>query len=84
MTWILTKDDVESFIKSSEDIKWVEWKDGRGHKLHEEPEINRSLMMSPFSESHTWLTTPIVKIKTKEKNIYEFETENSSYKLKLN
>lgn len=81
MTWILTKVNDDTFIKSSEDIRWIEWKDGRGHKLHEEPEINRSLMMSPFSESHTWLTTAISRFTKNNENNFEFETINSTYKL---
>lgn len=81
MTWILTKPDNDRFFKTSQSIKWIEWKEGRGENAHDEPSLGRSLMMSPIGPLHTWLTTPIVKIITKDENNFEFETVNSTYKL---
>ena len=83
MTWNLTKLDDPYFEKRSEKVKWIEWKDDRGSALHEEPEIERSLIMSPFSEFHTWLTSPINEFKKISDEEYEFTTKNSSYNLKL-
>ena len=84
MTWILTKLDDPYFEKQSEKVKWIEWKGGRGAALHDEPEIERSLIMSPLSEFHTWLTSPINEFKKISDEEYEFTTKNSSYNLKSN
>jgi len=82
MTWILTKINNDIFEKTSESIKWIEWKEGRGENIHDDPSLGRSLMMSPIGPFHTWLTTPIIKIISKTETQFEFETVNSTYKLK--
>jgi len=63
----------------SEDIKWIEYDETRRFKKeHTAPEINRSLLMSPFNEFFTWNTTLITKLISTEYPI-KFETENSNY-----
>lgn len=83
MTWILTKTDDPYFKKESKKVKWIQWVDGRGDSLHDEPEIERSLIMSPFNEFHTWLTSTIKEFTKISDEEYEFTTKNSSYNLKL-
>jgi hypothetical protein len=47
----------------SEDIIWIEFdKFGRFKEKYDEPAIGRSLLMSPFNNFFTWMTTPIVEI----------------------
>ena len=81
--FILTKPDNELFIKGSESVKYIEWKEGRGDSIHDEIAIGRSLIMSPFSEFHTWLTTPIITIHSQSPTQIEFSTENSRYILTI-
>lgn len=64
----------------SEDIIWIEFdKFGRFKEKYDEPAIGRSLLMSPFNNFFTWMTTPIVEIIDKEDNYLYFKTKNSEY-----
>jgi hypothetical protein len=81
--FILTKPDNESFVKSSNGAKWIEWKAGKGDSLHDECAIGRSLILAPYNEFHTWLTTPITEIIHQSPDLIEFRTENSTYRLTI-
>ncbi len=64
----------------SEDIIWIEFdKFGRFKEKYDEPAIGRSLLMNPFNNFFTWMTTPIVEIIDKEDNYLNFKTKNSEY-----
>jgi hypothetical protein len=63
-------------------IGWVEWNDdGKFKELHQKPAIGLSLLMSPFDERFTWLTTPITEIIEQNDGHILFKTENSKYEL---
>ena len=79
--YILTKPDT-SFIKKSSDIKWIKYDEvGRYKKTCIDIEIGSSLLMSPFSEEYTWLTTLVTEIIENNNNFIIFKTYNSLYKL---
>jgi hypothetical protein len=84
MKYQLKKLDDENFIKGSEDVKYIEWINGRGDSLYNEIAIGRSLIMSPFNNFHTWLTTPIIEIISQTESEIILKTENTSYKLTKN
>jgi hypothetical protein len=72
----------DGLTKISEEVKWFEWGlDGRFESLHEEPEIGRSLIMSPFNMNFTWQTTPITEIIKQKEGYIKFKTKNSTYEL---
>jgi hypothetical protein len=49
--------------------------------MHEKPQIGYSLMMSPFNDSFTWMTTSVTEIIEETNNFVHFKTENNEYKL---
>lgn len=72
----------DGLTKESNDVLWVEFnEDGTFKEKHDEPSVGRSLLMSPFNTSFTWLTTPITKILEMSENLIMFDTENSTYEL---
>jgi hypothetical protein len=79
-TLIRKKDGLK---KSSNAIIWIEFNDdGRFKEKYDEPNINRSLLMSPFNDFFTWQTTPITEIIEIEDGKYiRFKTKNSEYEL---
>ena len=78
-TLIRKNDDLK---KQSEKIFWIEFdKFGRFKEKHDEPDIDRSLLMSPFNDFFTWQTTIIVEIISKEEKYVHFRTKNSEYEL---
>ena len=63
-------------------IGWIEFDEsGRGNKLHEEPAIDRSLILEP-SISYKWMTTTITEIVEQSEGYVKFQTKNSIYELK--
>ena len=84
-SWVLKKTDDPFFNKVSVGIGWIEFgEDGRGKKLHEQPAIGRSLVMSPFNEFFTWQTTTVTEILQESEDEIVFKTKNSIYNLKHN
>lgn len=83
-TLIKTEDD--SFLKLSSKVCFIKYdENGRGKELLNKPEFGTSLLMSPFNEAFTWLTTAIEEI-IEEKyingvNYLKFRTMNSLYEL---
>jgi hypothetical protein len=78
----LTEDNVLKIAIEQEVIMWLEWnEDGRGKDRHSEPEVGRSLLMSPFNDFFTWMTTDITEILEQEDNYIKFKTRNSTYEL---
>lgn len=72
----------DELTKESNDVLWVEFnEDGTFKEKHDEPSVGRSLLMSPFNTSFTWLTTPITKILEMSETLIKFDTENSTYEL---
>jgi len=55
--WKLVR-PVDGFTRYSRDVMWLEWnEEGHFKDRHSDPEVGRSLLMSPFNESFTWQTS---------------------------
>ena len=79
--WKLVRER-DKLTKQSKDVKWIEWnEDGTFKAKHDQPAIERSLIMSPFSQAFTWQTTTITEIVEQRDDYVKFITENSSYEL---
>ena len=62
-------------------ITWIEWSgNGTGKAMHEDPAIDRSLMLEP-SISYKWMTTTVVEIVEQREGYLKFKTLNSVYEL---
>ena len=71
--------------KHAQKVIWIEFDDyGRFKEKHDEPDINRSLLMSPFNDYFTWQTTTIIEVINKDENYVHFKTKNSEYELYMN
>lgn len=76
------KRERDGLIKESNDIIWVDWKEDRTmNDMYNEIAIGRSLLMSPFNEFFTWLTTTVTEIEEQTQHYIKFKTENSTYEL---
>ena len=72
----------DGLTKQSKDIKWLEWNEqGRVREDHNEPAIGRSLLMSPFNDFFTWMTTDVTEIVEEREDYIKFKTRNSNYEL---
>ena len=79
--WRLVRER-DGLINQSKEIKWLEWdENGRYKADYPEPAIGRSLLMSPFNELYTWLTTEITEIVEQKEDYIKFKTKNSIYEL---
>ena len=72
----------DGLTKKSKDIMWLEWNEEAHCKdRHSEAAVGRSLLMSPFNDAFTWMTTDIIEILEQEDNYIKFNTRNSTYEL---
>jgi len=72
----------DGLTNQSKDIKWLEWnEEGKVREDHNEPAIGRSLLMSPFNDFFTWMTTDITEIVEEREDYIKFKTRNSNYEL---
>ena len=79
--WKLVREH-DGLIKQSKEVMWLEFNDeGRFKSKHDEPAVDRSLMMSPFTFSFTWQTTPVTEILEEREDYIKFKTRNSNYEL---
>jgi hypothetical protein len=79
--WKLVRER-DGLTKQSKDIKWLEWNEqGKVREDHNEPAIGRSLLMSPFNDFFTWMTTDITEIVEEREDYIKFRTLNSNYEL---
>jgi hypothetical protein len=79
--WKLVRER-DGLTKQSKDIKWLEWNEqGKVKEDHNEPAIGRSLLMSPFNDFFTWMTTDVTEIVEKREDYIKFRTLNSNYEL---
>ena len=79
--WKLVRER-DGLTNQSKDIKWLEWNEkGRVRKDHNEPAVGRSLLMSPFNDFFTWMTTDITEIVEEREDYIKFKTRNSNYEL---
>ena len=81
MNWKLVRER-DGLTKQSNAIMWIEFNDeGRFKSKHEEPMVDRSLIMSPFNDYFTWQTTTITEIVEQRDGYIKFKTQNSNYEL---
>lgn len=81
MNWKLVRER-DGLTKQSKEVMWVEWnEDGTFKSKHDEPVVNRSLIMSPFNQFFTWQTTSITEIVEERDGYLKFKTQNSNYEL---
>jgi hypothetical protein len=79
--WKLVRER-DGLTNQSKDIKWLEWnEEGKVREDHNEPAIGRSLLMSPFNNYFTWMTTDITEIVEEREDYIKFKTRNSNYEL---
>jgi len=79
--WKLVREH-DGLTKQSKEVMWIEFNDeGRFKSKHDEPAVERSLMMSPFTFSFTWQTTPVTEILEEREDYIKFKTRNSNYEL---
>jgi hypothetical protein len=72
----------DGLLKQSKEVMWVEFnEEGRFKSKHDEPAVDRSLIMSPFNDYFTWQTTTITEIVEQRDNYIKFKTKNSNYEL---
>lgn len=79
--WKLVRER-DSLTKTSRAVKWLEFnEEGRYKADFEDIAVGRSLLMSPFSPSFTWQTTPVTEVVEQGEDYIKFKTENSNYEL---
>jgi hypothetical protein len=79
--WKLVREH-DGLTKQSKEVMWIEFNEqGTFKSKHDEPAVGRSLMMSPFTFSFTWQTTPITEILEQREDYIKFRTRNSNYEL---
>jgi hypothetical protein len=72
----------DNLIKESARVMWLEWNEDDTLKdKHDQPDIGRSLIMSPFNQFFTWQSTTITEIVEQRDDYIKFKTENSNYEL---
>jgi hypothetical protein len=72
----------DGLTKQSEKVLWLEWnKDGTFKDKFDDPNVGRSLIMSPFNDFFTWQTTIITEILEQREEYIKFKTKNSIYEL---
>ena len=79
--WKLVRER-DGLTNQSKDIKWIEWnEEGRFKADHKEPAVGRALLMSPFNDFFTWMTTDVTEILENQEDYVKFKTRNSNYEL---
>jgi hypothetical protein len=79
--WKLVRER-DGLTNQSKDIKWIEWnEEGRYRADHKEPAVGRALLMSPFNDFFTWMTTDVTEIVEEQDDYIKFKTRNSNYEL---
>jgi len=72
----------DGLTKSGNRILWIDWeKDGSFHSSHDEPKLERSLIIDPRGMNYTWMTTTITEIIEQREDYIKFRTSNSVYEL---
>jgi hypothetical protein len=79
--WKLVRER-DGLTNQSKDIKWLEWNEEGKYKTdHKEPAVGRALLMSPFNDFFTWMTTDVTEILENQEDYVKFRTRNSNYEL---
>ena len=79
--WKLVRER-DGLTKQSAEVMWVEFnEEGKFKSKHDEPAVDRSLIMSPFNQFFTWQTTTVTEIVEQREDYIKFKTQNSNYEL---
>ena len=79
--WRLVRER-DGLTRQSAEVMWIEWDEtGRFKARHDNPDLGRSLLMSPFNAFFTWQTTDIQEILEEREDYIKFKTKNSVYEL---
>ena len=79
--WRLVRER-DGLTRQSAEVMWLEWDEtGRFKARHDNPDLGRSLLMSPFNDFFTWQTTSITGIQEQREDYICFDTKNSRYEL---
>ena len=79
--WRLVRER-DGLTRQSAEVMWLEWDEtGRFKARHDNPDLGRSLLMSPFNAFFTWQTTAITGILEQREDYICFDTKNSRYEL---
>lgn len=79
--WKLVREH-DGLTKQSKEIGWIEWDDTDRFKAkHDELEVGRSLIMSPFNAYFKWQTSVVTEIVEAREDYIKFKTKNSNYEL---
>jgi len=72
----------DNLTLEGEKIRWIDWNDdGTFNSAHDEPKMDRSLIIDPHYMNYTWMTTTITEILEQKENYTKFKTTNSVYEL---
>ena len=72
----------DGLTKAGNKILWIDWEiDGTFNSSHDEPKLERSLILDPYLGSYTWMTTTITEIIEQREDYIKFRTSNSVYEL---
>jgi len=72
----------DNLTLEGEKIRWIDWNEnGTFNSAHDEPKIDRSLIVDPHYTNYTWMTTTITEILEQKENYTKFKTTNSVYEL---
>ena len=72
----------DNLTLEGEKIKWIDWNEnGTFNSAHDEPKVDRSLIVDPHYMNYTWMTTTITEILEQKENYTKFKTTNSVYEL---
>lgn len=78
----LLKPNEPNFIKTSIGVKFITWGEHDEYQSHsDKPTLGASLIMSPFNDFYTWMTSIITEIIDEHNNYIKFKTTNSTYEL---
>lgn len=79
--WKLVRER-DGLTRISKKVAWIEWQeDGKFRQKYGKIGIGRSLLMSPFNDFFTWMTTEVTEIIEGTEDFLRFKTKNSVYTL---
>jgi hypothetical protein len=72
----------DGLTKAGNKILWIDWEtDGTFNSSHDEPKLERSLILDPYLGSYAWMTTVVTEIIEQREDYIKFRTSNSVYEL---
>jgi hypothetical protein len=75
----------DGLTKVGNNVTWIEFDDEKKFKQkHDEPAINRNLVLDFVGITFTWMTTTINELIENREDYIKFKTKNSTYELFIN